>query len=109
MNELKVLSYDLRKHVVDMIIAGKGGHIGGDMSIMEILVELYMKQMNIALKIKIWTTVTALCSAKAIPWKAIMRYWRKRDSFPWRRSFPLSANSAQNSSVIPTTSFRESR
>lgn len=30
MNELKVLSYDLRKHVVDMIIAGKGGHIGGD-------------------------------------------------------------------------------
>ena len=48
MNELKVLSYDLRKHVVDMIIAGKGGHIGGDMSIMEILVELYMKQMNIS-------------------------------------------------------------
>lgn len=29
MNELMVLSYDLRKHVVDMIIAGKGGHIGG--------------------------------------------------------------------------------
>ena len=49
MNELKVLSYDLRKHVVDMIIAGKGGHIGGDMSVMEILVELYMKQMNICL------------------------------------------------------------
>lgn len=48
MNELKVLSYDLRKHVVDMVIAGKGGHIGGDMSVMEILVELYMKQMNIS-------------------------------------------------------------
>ena len=48
MNELKVLSYDLRKQVVDMIIAGKGGHIGGDMSVMEILVELYMKQMNIS-------------------------------------------------------------
>ena len=48
MNELKGLSHDLRKHVVDMIIAGKGGHIGGDMSVMEILVELYMKQMNIS-------------------------------------------------------------
>ena len=48
MNELKVLSYDLRKHVVDMIIAGNGGHFGADMSIMEILVELYMKQMNIS-------------------------------------------------------------
>ena len=52
MNELKVLSYDLRKHVVDMIIAGKGGHIGGDMSVMEILVELYMKQMIYAFFIK---------------------------------------------------------
>ena len=30
------------------LIAGKGGHIGGDMSVMEILVELYMKQMNIS-------------------------------------------------------------
>ena len=52
MNELKVLSYDLRKHVVDMVIAGKGGHIGGDMSVMEILVELYMKQMIYAFFIK---------------------------------------------------------
>ena len=34
--------------MVDMVIAGKGGHIGGDMSVMEILVELYMKQMNIS-------------------------------------------------------------
>ena len=48
MDNLKVLSYDLRKCVIDMIIEGKGGHIGGDMSVMEILVELYMKQMNIS-------------------------------------------------------------
>lgn len=48
MDNLKVLSYDLRKCVVDMIVEGKGGHIGGDMSVMEILVELYMKQMNIS-------------------------------------------------------------
>lgn len=47
MENLKILSYDVRKHVVDMIIEGKGGHIGGDMSVIEILVELYMKQMNI--------------------------------------------------------------
>lgn len=48
MNELKVLSYDLRKDVVDMIISGKGGHIGGDMSMMDILVTLYFKVMNIS-------------------------------------------------------------
>lgn len=48
MNELKVMSYDLRKDVVDMIMSGKGGHIGGDMSIMDILVTLYFKVMNIS-------------------------------------------------------------
>ena len=48
MNELKFLSYDLRKDVVDMIMAGKGGHIGGDMSMMDILVTLYFKVMNIS-------------------------------------------------------------
>lgn len=48
MEQLKVLSYDLRRQVVDMVIAGKGGHIGGDMSVMDILVELYFEQMNIS-------------------------------------------------------------
>lgn len=47
MENLKVKAYDLRKDVVDMILAGKGGHIGGDMSVMEILVTLYFKQMNV--------------------------------------------------------------
>ncbi len=48
MNKLKVLSFDLRKDVVDMIVAGKGGHIGGDMSMMDVLVTLYFKVMNIS-------------------------------------------------------------
>jgi transketolase len=48
MKNLEVLSYDLRKNVVDMIVEGKGGHIGGDMSVMDILVELYFDQMNIS-------------------------------------------------------------
>lgn len=47
MTNLKALSFDIRKNIVDMIIAGKGGHIGGDMSIVEILVTLYMKEMNV--------------------------------------------------------------
>lgn len=48
MRNLKALSYDLRKNVIDMIVEGKGGHIGGDMSVMDILVELYFEQMNIS-------------------------------------------------------------
>lgn len=47
MENLKALAYDLRKDVVEMIRSGKAGHIGGDMSVMDILVTLYFKQMNI--------------------------------------------------------------
>lgn len=48
MENLKLLAYELRENVVDMIVEGKGGHIGGDMSVMEILTELYFDQMNIS-------------------------------------------------------------
>ena len=48
MENLKALSYDLLKNVIDMIVEGKGGHIGGDMSVIDILVELYFDQMNIS-------------------------------------------------------------
>ncbi|MBO5278954.1 MAG: transketolase [Lachnospiraceae bacterium] len=44
----KVLSYELRKQVVDMILEGNGGHIGGDMSVIDILITLYFRQMNIS-------------------------------------------------------------
>lgn len=46
MENLKVKAFELRKDVVDMIMEAGGGHIGGDMSVMEILVTLYFKQMN---------------------------------------------------------------
>lgn len=48
MNNLRALSYEYRKDVVNMIISGGGGHIGGDMSEMEILMQLYFKEMNIS-------------------------------------------------------------
>lgn len=46
--ELTALSFELRKNVIDMIRSGKGGHIGGDMSVMDILVTLYFDQMNVS-------------------------------------------------------------
>ena len=48
MKDLAVLAYELREDVVDMIVEGGAGHIGGDMSVMEILTELYFDQMNIS-------------------------------------------------------------
>ena len=46
--ELAALSYELRKKTVDVITGAKAGHIGGDMSVMDILVMLYFKHMNVS-------------------------------------------------------------
>lgn len=48
MKELKAKSFALRQVVLDMIKRSGGGHIGGDFSVMEILVTLYCKHMNIS-------------------------------------------------------------
>ncbi len=48
MQNLKALSYKLRRDVVEMIMAGRAGHIGGDMSVMETMVSLYFHAMNIS-------------------------------------------------------------
>ena len=43
MNTLAVKAYDLRQDVLDIIVNGGGGHIGGDMSSMEIMLTLYSR------------------------------------------------------------------
>lgn len=48
MENIKAKAFDLRKDTVDIIVAGKGGHIGGDMSVMDILISLYFCQMNVS-------------------------------------------------------------
>ncbi|HNX64887.1 MAG TPA: transketolase [Oscillospiraceae bacterium] len=47
MNELTVKSFDLRKNIITMIAKGKAGHIGGDYSVLDILIILYYKHMNV--------------------------------------------------------------
>lgn len=48
MKDLKSKAFELRKDVLDIIYKAKTGHIGGDFSVMDILVTLYYKQMNIS-------------------------------------------------------------
>lgn len=48
MQNLKAEAYALRKDVLNMIYRAETGHIGGDFSVMEILVSLYGKVMNIS-------------------------------------------------------------
>lgn len=47
MENLKAMSFELRKDVIDMIYKAKTGHIGGDFSVLDILITLYYKHMNI--------------------------------------------------------------
>lgn len=64
--ELKKLAYELRQDTVDIIMAGGGGHIGGDMSI--------TTRIGISLSL-----------AKDIRWKPITVFWQKRDFSLYRR------------------------
>jgi transketolase len=47
-NELFAKSFALRRDVLDMIYRSKGGHYGGDFSVMDILVTLYCLHINIS-------------------------------------------------------------
>lgn len=46
--ELKSLRWDLRQRCVDIIMAGGGGHIGGDMSVIDALMVLYKNHLNVS-------------------------------------------------------------
>ena len=46
--ELEQKALAIRKDIVEIIYRGDTGHIGGDLSVTDILVDLYYRQMNIA-------------------------------------------------------------
>ena len=47
LHELELKSWNLRRDIVDIIMAGGGGHIGGDMSVLNTLLVLYKNHLNI--------------------------------------------------------------
>ena len=49
LHELELKSWDLRRDIVEIIMAGGGGHIGGDMSVLNTLLVLYKNHLNITL------------------------------------------------------------
>lgn len=48
MENLKAEAFALRRNVLNLVYRAKTGHIGGDFSVMEILVSLYGKVMNLS-------------------------------------------------------------
>ncbi len=48
LHELEILSWDLRQQTLDIIMAGGGGHIGGDMSLMNLILVLYERHLRIS-------------------------------------------------------------
>lgn len=45
--ELEERSWKLRKDILDIIVAGGAGHIGGDMSVLNSLLVLYKNHLRI--------------------------------------------------------------
>ncbi|MCR5175600.1 MAG: transketolase [Anaerovibrio sp.] len=45
---LEAKAIDIRKDIIDLIYKAGCGHIGGDLSVTDILVDLYYKQMNVS-------------------------------------------------------------
>ena len=48
MNSLEKKSYELRKDIINMIYKSSAGHVGGDLSVIDILNVLYNKVMNVS-------------------------------------------------------------
>jgi len=48
MDKLTRKSYELRRDIIEMINHSKAGHVGGDLSVVDILTVLYFDQMNIS-------------------------------------------------------------
>ena len=47
MDFLTKKSYELRKDILEMMYKSKAGHVGGDLSVIDILVTLYYDIMNV--------------------------------------------------------------
>ncbi len=47
MNDLKRKAYELRKDILEMMQKSKAGHVGGDLSVIDILTTLYFDVMNV--------------------------------------------------------------
>ena len=47
MKNMKALAAKLRRDTVEIVQRAGGGHIGGDLSVMDILAELYFREMNV--------------------------------------------------------------
>lgn len=48
MEHLKAKSFEIRRDILDTVYHAGAGHIGGDFSVCDILVELYFRQMNVS-------------------------------------------------------------
>lgn len=107
--ELSCLAYDLRKKVVEMVVSGKGGHIGGDMSVIDALVALYFKEMNISPKNMDDPDRDRFVMSKGHSVEAYYAVLAAKGFFPMEEVIENSPNSAARTSAIRTINCRASR
>ena len=109
MENLKAKSFDLRKDTVDIIVAGKGGHIGGDMSVIDTLISLYFCQMNISPENLDDPDRDRFVLSKGHSVEAYYAVLQQKASWIWMILRLIFPNSVPNILDIRTTSFLESR
>ena len=49
MDALTRKAYELRRDIIEMVHNSRAGHVGGDLSVTDILTVLYFKVMNVSL------------------------------------------------------------
>ena len=107
--ELESLRWDLRRDCVDIIMAGAGGHIGGDMSVIDALMTLYANHLNISPETVDDPNRDRFVLSKGHAMEPTTRYSATRAIWTSTTSRPVSPSSAAPTSATPTTSSRASR
>lgn len=92
-----------------MVVSGKGGHIGGDMSVIDVLVALYFKEMNISPENMDDPDRDRFVMSKGHSVEAYYAVLAAKGFFPMEEVIENSPNSAARTSAIRTINCRASR
>lgn len=92
-----------------MVVSGKGGHIGGDMSVIDVLVALYFKEMNISPENVDDPDRDRFVMSKGHSVEAYYAVLAAKGFFPMEEVIENSPNSAARTSAIRIINCRASR
>lgn len=97
MDTLTRKAYELRKDILEMVYRSKAGHIGGDLSVIDILTVLYFDQMNVSPENFHDSNRDRFLLSKDTVQMHSSVFWVKKDSMTNKKQFIHSLNMNLNS------------